>query len=212
MLITRKFVFVHLQKCGGTSVREYLMHLFPNAIRTPREHDGLRDIPDEHKDKPVLGTVRNPWAWYVSWYFKNREALKQNGGISAFQELFEIDDFKTFLDVIFNKTGGVLHDVDFGRAHQMDVGVYTSRFINCHCPTFEWDSTHVDWYAKTESLAQDVEKFLHHIGVDFRCLFPHSHKSSHGSYRDYYDDESAGWVAHKDRRIIEDFGYRWDSE
>ena len=67
MIVTDKFVFVHLPRSGGTFVSEVIRKFFPSAhevgYHLPREL-----LPREYSNLPVLGTVRNPWEFYVSWY------------------------------------------------------------------------------------------------------------------------------------------------
>lgn len=68
MIATSRFVFLHLHKSGGTFVNRLLIDCFPDAqvlgYHLPREY-----MPVEFRDRPVLGTVRNPWDYYVSWYW-----------------------------------------------------------------------------------------------------------------------------------------------
>jgi hypothetical protein len=70
MLITKYFVFVHAKKTGGRFIRNLCMnHMPPDWIVAQlKDHAGAREIPPEYRDLPVLGFVRNPWDWYVSWY------------------------------------------------------------------------------------------------------------------------------------------------
>ena len=67
MIVTEKFVFGHLPRSGGTFVSEVIKKFFPSAHEVghhlPR---GL--LPREYSHLPVLGTVRNPWEFYVSLY------------------------------------------------------------------------------------------------------------------------------------------------
>src|SRR5688500_9489995 len=67
MLVTDQFVFLHLPRAGGTFVYEIVKKFFPSAheigYHFPREL-----LPREYSHLPVLGTVRNPWEFYVSWY------------------------------------------------------------------------------------------------------------------------------------------------
>ena len=67
MIVTDKFVFVHLPRSGGTFVSEVIWKFFPSAheigYHLPREL-----LPREYSHLPVLGTVRNPWEFYVSLY------------------------------------------------------------------------------------------------------------------------------------------------
>jgi len=67
MIVTDRFVFVHLHKAGGTFVNEFLLRHFPDA-RVVGYHLPLRELPASHRDRPVLGFVRNPYAYYLSWY------------------------------------------------------------------------------------------------------------------------------------------------
>ena len=67
MIVTDRFVFLHLDKSGGGLVNESLLRFVLSArsigYRLPRLL-----IPAENSHLPVLGFVRNPWSYYVSWY------------------------------------------------------------------------------------------------------------------------------------------------
>ena len=67
MIVTDRFVFLHLHKSGGTFVNEALLRFVPGA-RAVGYHLPRRFVPPADQGKPVLGTVRNPWSYYVSWY------------------------------------------------------------------------------------------------------------------------------------------------
>ena len=67
MIATSSFVFLHLHKSGGTFVNECLLRFVPGARRLGY-HLPRHLIPPESAALPVLGLVRNPWSYYVSWY------------------------------------------------------------------------------------------------------------------------------------------------
>src|SRR5512132_3880738 len=67
MLVTNEFVFGHLPRSGGTFVSEIIRKFFPSA-REIGHHLPQELLPREYSHLPVLGTVRNPWEFYVSWY------------------------------------------------------------------------------------------------------------------------------------------------
>jgi hypothetical protein len=90
VLIAEKFVFVHQPKTGGTFVRDVLLEienqqkngtLYSHLARlgfarnlfsleyTTEYHDTCRDIPGDHQVKPILSIVRNPFDFYVSFYY-----------------------------------------------------------------------------------------------------------------------------------------------
>ena len=67
MIVTDKFVFVHLPRSGGTFVSEVIRKFFPSAHEIGY-HLPRVALPTEYSHLPVLATVRNPWAFYPSWY------------------------------------------------------------------------------------------------------------------------------------------------
>lgn len=67
MLVTADFVFVHLHKCGGSFLNEALLRFVPTARRVGY-HYPCSQIPASHRHLPVLGVVRNPWDFYVSYH------------------------------------------------------------------------------------------------------------------------------------------------
>ena len=67
MIVTDKFVFIHLARTGGTFVSEVIKKFFPSAQEIGR-HLPRELLPKEYSHLPVLGTVRNPWEFYVSTY------------------------------------------------------------------------------------------------------------------------------------------------
>lgn len=76
MLVSRqaRFLFVHVPKTGGLSVREHLSRAVPDArkLRRPSgRHPSLRRILLDHPDLAdhwTFGFVRDPWSRLVSWH------------------------------------------------------------------------------------------------------------------------------------------------
>ncbi len=63
MLICDKLVFIELQKTGSTHIKQLLRELVGGV------NDGKHNTPDERllaRGKPFVGSVRNPWLWYLS--------------------------------------------------------------------------------------------------------------------------------------------------
>ena len=71
MIVTERFVFIHMHKAGGQFLNEIIRHCIPSH-RTIGYHFPRAHVPPEARDLPVVGMVRNPWDWYVSWYAFNR--------------------------------------------------------------------------------------------------------------------------------------------
>ena len=93
MIVTDRLVFLHLHKSGGTFVNALLMRCAPSAMRLGY-HLPYRELPEIYRNLPVVGTVRNPWAYYVSWYHFQRSQqnpnilfeICSNGGELGFKE------------------------------------------------------------------------------------------------------------------------------
>lgn len=92
MIITDNFVYIHKPKTGGSFVTDALLHLyegkwnllvharlaafkkvcfknkFGTLILTANKHGGCREIPEGHRSKTILCTIRNPLDYYVSQY------------------------------------------------------------------------------------------------------------------------------------------------
>lgn len=88
MLITDKFIFIHMPKSGGTFVLDVIWKLYGKfqmrplksldhdlpdpreefSIRTKFKHPTRSHIPEAFKELPVVGSVRNPYDRYVSQY------------------------------------------------------------------------------------------------------------------------------------------------
>jgi hypothetical protein len=77
MIATGRFVFLHLHKSGGTFVNECLMRFVPDA-RPVGYHLPRSMIPPEAAALPVIGLVRSPWSYYVSWYSFQRARPNPN--------------------------------------------------------------------------------------------------------------------------------------
>jgi hypothetical protein len=75
VIVTERLVFLQLQKTGCTHIARLLLHDFDG-----RELNGKhRPLPPSFDKgaRPVVGTVRDPWDWYVSlWTF----GCRQRGG------------------------------------------------------------------------------------------------------------------------------------
>lgn len=71
MLITTRFVFIHIPKTGGDFIRRIcLRHLPPDWLVAHQiaKHGPDTEIPPDQAGLPRFALVRNPWDWHVSWY------------------------------------------------------------------------------------------------------------------------------------------------
>ena len=228
MIVTDKFVFVHLPRSGGTFVSEVIRKFFPSAHEIghhlPREL-----LPREYSHLPVLGTVRNPWEFYVSLYHYvwPRDAasilaswMSENGRlgfIGSIRNVLNLGVNDERLDVLIEM---LPEHVDYSRrqipnvtkdamrrVRGTGVGYYTFRFNEL------FGNADDVFVYRLETLKQDLVAFFEGIGVatdELRDYVLRSNKkniSEHLHYSTYYTPELAELVSIRERALIERFGY-----
>lgn len=71
MILTPDFIYVHHPKTGGTFVTHVLSRLYGDRcvnVANVAKHATCSDIPEEHRGKPIVSAIRNPYDRYVSQY------------------------------------------------------------------------------------------------------------------------------------------------
>jgi hypothetical protein len=121
MILTPRFVYIHLPKTGGTFVTSVLERIFkPPRPRTflgrlvrrvrgkrwidTNKHGYCCEIPESHRGLPVAACVRNPFDRYVSqyefgWWKENRQPWIDWESIKRDYPSFPALSFAEFLEV-----------------------------------------------------------------------------------------------------------------
>jgi hypothetical protein len=207
MIVCEQFVFVHVPKTGGAWVRGILKtHRHRDwYLQERRAHTPSSDAPE---GRPVLGVVRNPWDWYVSYYFYCHRAFQSRSGPfppsrrdawTAALALPGAGDRAGFLRVLRLLVNGGLEGGPYARVHRemLPNDAELARF---------------------ESLRDDVRAFLvrHDVPMNdgLRRALDDNKKvnvSHRGPYAEYYDAAARDLVATTDREILERYGYEFDA-
>jgi hypothetical protein len=237
MIVTDKFVFLHLPRAGGTFVYEVIKRFFPSAIEIgyhlPREM-----LPKEYSHLPILGTVRNPWEFYVSWYHHQHsnpryssEANVLFGSLSRNRTLpfsatvqnalnLGIDDneLTTLMEIlpkefdlqkrnIPNLTKDIMRKI-----RGTGLGLYTFRFNQL------FGSADDIYFCRVESLRTDLMTFFEDVGIANDSLRSYvlgldkKNISESAHYSTYYTPELANLVYSRDNQIISRFGFTFEKE
>lgn len=227
MIIAEKFVYLHLHKSGGTFVNECLMRFCPGA-RMLGYHLPRRMIPDEFDHLPVLGFVRNPWSYYVSWFaFQSQMAqpnalfriasenrsLDFSGTLRNLLNLGSSSDKLDLLLQVLPKTYGNqgLNLPGFALAPIRDSGRGLYSYLFDYMYSGDGPQATI---GRVDSLRTDLLNFLDGIeGVltppmrEFIEQAAPRNTSSHHAFRHYYDTKTATLVAERDRLVVERFDY-----
>jgi hypothetical protein len=227
MIITPRFVFLHLHKSGGTFVNTGLMRYVAGA-RQIGYHLPRSMLPPQFASLPLLGLVRNPWSYYVSWYSFQRSrprpnALFQivsNGGALDFKGTLRnllslgsddalLDRLIAALPVDYTNQGLNLPGFALAPIRGTGSGFYSFLYRYLYGPDI--DTLEL---GRMEQLRTDVPKMLADVGepVDLRLreyieTAPALNTSEHGAYTGFYDQDSMQWVAEHDQLVIQRHQY-----
>lgn len=219
MLISHphRFLFVHIAKTGGTSVRaalrryrwsgRYAPALFVTSMISqmtrPRHRLGVKFprhakaiaaqemLPAEIFDNLFKFVfVRNPWDLQVSSFHHIRREKPE--------VLRGVETFSAFLRLKFDDERPYDFMLDISRELQSDY------IVDLHGHTI------VDFIGHYESLQDDFHTACDRIGIR-RIDLPHRRRAvDREDYRRYYDDADAELVARCYAPDIERLGYRFD--
>lgn len=221
MLISysRNFLFVHIAKTGGTSVRAalrgyrwggwysvplWLASAVSQATR-PRHKLGLK-FPRHAKAVAALEMlpaevyqgffkfviVRNPWDLQVSSYHHIRREKPE--------VLAGVNNFGDFLRRKFDPE------------RPYDYMLDTSAELQSEYITDMRGNVIVDYIGRYENLAEDFDAICKRIGIPAPAL-PHLRKAGdREDYRAYYTDDLAEQVAQHYRRDLDTLGYTFHPE
>jgi len=230
MIVTPHFVFLHLHKSGGTFVNHILTSIFPESVSCGY-HAPHTSIPKQFAHLPIVGTIRNPWSYYVSWYFFQKGRRQQN-------VLFQIasdDGTLSFEQTIANLAQLGMQTLRFQRLSRDLPTDLPNRGLNLNKSAI----TNMEGYTggfysylvehmygnldgirimKMENLREELLCVLREFNIepnDSVIELINTEKkrntSSHDSYSQYYDNETRELIARRDSEIIERFGYSFGS-
>ena len=218
MTISDKYVFIHLQKAGGTHMSKFLIN-HVGGKHYLGKHSIYDQIESAHLDKFKFGLIRNPFSWYVS----NYHYQKQNGGLLV-NHLGDTSTFKKYLNkmLIDNNlrlkvlSGGVpaikgYPNIDIDNYRKLNIGEVTLRYVLFFCKNpivvlnssnkdTLWnnidEATAVDKVIKLENICQDIPAVFSQNNISLSneakkdiCSGKRTNASKHKKYDEYYKGE-----------------------
>jgi tetratricopeptide (TPR) repeat protein len=237
MIITESFVFIHMHKTGGQTLNDIIKRCIPDN-RVIGYHYPRCEIPPEFAKLPVVGLVRNPWDWYVSWYAFNRMPKVRNqlfnvvsdsgqgtfkstitnlinlGSDSSTSKLYRNDLIRMLPESLDGNQGVGLTKASIRDFSTNETGYYswlTDRMLG----NANDDQTFI---GRFENLQDDFLAIMERLSVkEAETLKADLGKrerknvSRHSHYSHYYDDELQDLVARKEQGLIENFDYEFQS-
>lgn len=195
-------IFVHIPKCGGTSIEDVIwpeprnasdlwmgfVSKYKNKYQTGGlQHLLAKQIREEVGEKVFneyfkFTIVRNPWDKAISQFFY----MRQRPDLRDYIGMKEEDPFKEYLQLTAKK----LH-VQWEKQHKF----------------FQDDNGKmiVDYVGRLERMEQDAANIFERIGI--KAQIPHVNATRHHHYSEYYDDESREMVGEMYKEDIEILQY-----
>lgn len=236
MIVTDSFVFIHLHKTGGQSLNDAITRCVPDH-KVVGYHFPRSEVPSESRGLPIVGIVRNPWDWYVSWYAFNRRPQIRNplfnvvsiGGSAGFKATVRnlvklgsghVDSEKQRNELIAllpdsldgNRGVGLTKD-SIRELSSGNDGYYSWQFARMLGREPD-DQTLI---GRFENLQDDFLAIMQQLDVGETAALRESlqqqerkNASRHSHYSHYYDDELRDLVAEKDASLIERFEYQFE--
>ena len=196
---SRKLVFVHIQKTGGSTVHRLLEANVPdlNIIKPTHQFaiQGIKELEgwDEYYK---FAFVRNPWDRLVSWYSMVTKFKKWNK-YPLWQ--YVRDNSSTFEEFIYNCTDEV----------EIREGVhYSFAYNQLDYVTDKNGNLLVDFIGRLENFDEDVREAFSRIGIELKTI-PHKNRSRHKHYSEFYTPETEMIVRERFKKDIEYFGYQF---
>lgn len=231
MILTDRFVFIHLHKSGGSFVNQCLLRFVPNA-RSIGYHLPRLLIPAEAARLPVLGFVRNPWSYYVSWYNFQAQRPAPNAMFNLLSDSGRLGFEATVRNMLELGSGSPLLAPLLAAlpAHYGNSGLNLPAFALAPIRnsgigfySFLYQYLYGDLSTMTVERAEDLRvkllEYLEMVGHrvthamnDFVMDSAALNTSEHGPYMDCYSNELRDLVAEKDAAIIARHGYQFGAD
>jgi tetratricopeptide (TPR) repeat protein len=237
MIITERFVFIHMHKTGGQTLSDVITDCIADH-RVIGYHYPRSLIPQEFAGLPVIGFVRNPWSWYVSWYSFNRQPNIRNSLFHVVSDGGQAD-FATTVSNLVNLGSGdepsrqqreQLIDIlpatldgnrgvgltkqDIRDLGESGSGYYTWLFDRM----VGLDEDPDTFVGRFENLQQDFLDIMRQLEVPETDAIAwamnygrRKNTSRHSHYSHYYADPVRDLVAGREQPLLDRFGYRFEA-
>lgn len=211
MVISPKFIWIHIPRTGGTWTRALLQRTLPPELLTEVRYPGhnpIYDVDESLRNVPIFWFVRNPWDWHVSRYhFWRMHWGARTGGY--LQPRAQWNTAETWWDLTLAK-----HD-NFAAALPSMLEFRPLSFWIDTRTTLNHVS--VGTPGRYETLRTNLMGMLREALGDelpaplaeaIRSEAP-TNASPHGPYQGYYDERLRRLVAERERSVIERWGYEF---
>ena len=237
MIITERFVFVHMHHTGGKALTDIIEQCVAE-YQTIGTHYPRSEVPGEFAALPVIGMVRNPWDWYVSWYHFNRQpdiqdplfdVVSDNGQANFKSTVTNLINLgsdqaasKAYRDELIHRLPEALDGDQSIGLTKGDIRDLSSEETGYYSWLFGRMFGNVDdaqtFIGKFENLSDDFIGIMKQHSVaeteTLRTEFDRQERknvSHHSHYSHYYDHELRDLIGKKECWLVQKFGYKFEN-
>jgi len=228
MILHDKFIYIHLQKTGGTFISDFLLkHLKTSQLLGKHSTVSMLNG-DLMENKIIVGSIRNPFEWYVSHYHYQKQ-----GDLFLFKNVLNSPkNFNEYLnrlldkgynsskkDVLFKKEDNTI-DYD-----KIDIGNYTINFIRSYCMNIGETVNDISVFKtnlvggefiRNENLRNDIATITKNLGIELNensnNKLMNSKKmntTNHKHFKEYYTSDLINLVKKNDYTLLNYFNYEF---
>ena len=226
-----------MHKTGGQSI----IHTIEQCVSSFRNigyHYPHHLLPPEYSRLPIVGMVRNPWDWYISWYAYNVLLKGENPLFFVLSDGCQADYENTLINLIElgadtprsrNYRNALvevlpesLDDSNRGSGLTKDC---VRHFNDDNCGYYSWlfkrmhgdPDSETTYIGRFENLQDEFLSIMEQLSVEeaeairekFK-LNPRLNESRHSHYSQYFGDELRELIARKEVFLIDKYGYEFE--
>lgn len=211
--LEHKFIFLHVPKCGGTSIEKAFGHFDPNGRRGQQDHRTLRNLtPGFHPG--VLLTPNNLYEYRRRFRQRHRPRPTREQFETFFKFAIVRDPWSRAFswyrnyqrDPLHRKSGEAAPEFDAFLRAQIGKGVLRSQL---HWLRGYDGRVSLDYVGRFEHLQQEFDYVCDRLGIDGLRL-PHMIAGGGGDHRRHYDRRLVDLVYKHYRQEIRLFGFSFE--
>jgi chondroitin 4-sulfotransferase 11 len=197
MIITDKYLFIHIPKCAGKSIGQMFASDY-GTVSWNKTHDRemvhgtLQEIKESHSnvgDRFIFTFIRNPFERVVSSY---AYLSKRIGVVGTFEDFL-------YKRAVYQKK---LTDPSLKKVVEILLDIRPCYDYLCD----EHGRVLIDFIGRFEQLQQDFDLLRYMLHLDLSTL-KHKNKSIHKQYKKYYNQQTREFVQKRFEMDLDHFKY-----
>lgn len=201
---SKKFLFIHIYKTGGTAVSAYFKKFLDNKVNNNNIHihstfiEITKMIKEDINNIFTFSTIRNPWDWQLSLY-------------NHIKRIPSHPDFNIINNISFNDYISWLNDEGIHREKNRNPTIITRKPRYLTFFDFlkdENENISIDYICKFETLEKDINLICENLNIVNKNKFKtkgRSLKNKH--YKDFYNENSKKIISKIFEKDIDHFKY-----